>query len=174
MPSISRQLHQCQTFSDQIFLLLWWPPKTKKNLGKFMHIVLGLYARITTICLWISRLCKALFAESHAKPWSTLLSFREDSALINMTGLETNVCRLADDEVYTYDLNWTPLPVHVQVVSGLWDYAATGIRRCVVTNATLSLTTAIGNGNGLLFHMTQPISRSTKAIACSKPTISEH
>jgi len=31
------------------------------------------------------------------------------------------------------------------------------------------------NGNGLLFHMTQPISRSTiKAIACSKPTISEH
>jgi len=28
---------------------------------------------------------------------------------------------------------------------------------------------------GLLFHMTQPISRSTiKAIACSKPTISEH
>jgi len=29
------------------------------------------------------------------------------------------------------------------------------------------------NGNGLLFHMTQPISRSTiKAIACSKPTIS--
>jgi len=33
----------------------------------------------------------------------------------------------------------------------------------------------IGNGNGLLFHMTQPISRSTiNAIACSKPTISEH
>ena len=32
-----------------------------------------------------------------------------------------------------------------------------------------------GNGNGLLFHMTQPISRSTiKAIACSKPTICEH
>jgi len=32
-----------------------------------------------------------------------------------------------------------------------------------------------GNGNGLLFHMTQPVSRSTiKAIACSKPTISEH
>ena len=32
-----------------------------------------------------------------------------------------------------------------------------------------------GNGNGLLFHMTQLISRSTiKAIACSKPTISEH
>ena len=32
-----------------------------------------------------------------------------------------------------------------------------------------------GNGNGLLFHMTQPISRSTvKAIACSKPTISEN
>jgi len=31
------------------------------------------------------------------------------------------------------------------------------------------------NGNGLLFHMTQPISRSTiKAIACSKPTISEN
>jgi len=30
-------------------------------------------------------------------------------------------------------------------------------------------------GNGLLFHMTQPTSRSTrKAIACSKPTISEH
>jgi len=30
-------------------------------------------------------------------------------------------------------------------------------------------------GNGLLFHMTQPISRSTiKTIACSKPTISEH
>ena len=31
------------------------------------------------------------------------------------------------------------------------------------------------NGNSLLFHMTQPISRSTiKAIACSKPTISEN
>jgi len=30
-----------------------------------------------------------------------------------------------------------------------------------------------GNGNGLLFHVTQPISRSTiKAFACSKPTIS--
>jgi len=29
--------------------------------------------------------------------------------------------------------------------------------------------------NGLLFHMTQPTSRSTtKAIVCSKPTISEH
>jgi len=29
-------------------------------------------------------------------------------------------------------------------------------------------------GNGLLFHMTQPTSRSTiKAMACSKPTISE-
>jgi len=32
----------------------------------------------------------------------------------------------------------------------------------------------VGNGNGLLFHMTQPTRRSTiKAIACSKPTISE-
>jgi len=32
-----------------------------------------------------------------------------------------------------------------------------------------------GNGNGLLFHVTQPTSRSTiKAIACSKPTISEN
>ena len=31
------------------------------------------------------------------------------------------------------------------------------------------------DGNGLLFHITQPISRSTiKAIACSKPTISEN
>jgi len=31
------------------------------------------------------------------------------------------------------------------------------------------------NGNGLLFHMTQPTSRNTiKAIACSKPTISEN
>ena len=31
------------------------------------------------------------------------------------------------------------------------------------------------NGNGLLFHMTQPTNRSIiKAIACSKPTISEH
>jgi len=31
------------------------------------------------------------------------------------------------------------------------------------------------NGNDLLFHMTQPTSKSTiKAIACSKPTISEH
>jgi len=29
--------------------------------------------------------------------------------------------------------------------------------------------------NGLLFHMTQPTSRSIiKAIVCSKPTISEH
>ena len=34
---------------------------------------------------------------------------------------------------------------------------------------------ANGNGNGLLFHMTEPMSRSTiKAIACSKPTISEN
>jgi len=32
-----------------------------------------------------------------------------------------------------------------------------------------------GDGNGILFHMTQPTSRSTiKAIACSKPTISEY
>jgi len=32
-----------------------------------------------------------------------------------------------------------------------------------------------GYGNGLLFHMTQPTSRRIiKAIACSKPTISEH
>jgi len=32
-----------------------------------------------------------------------------------------------------------------------------------------------GNGNGLLFHVTQPTSRSTiKAIAYSKPTISEN
>jgi len=31
------------------------------------------------------------------------------------------------------------------------------------------------NGNGLLFHMTQPTNRSTtRTIACSKPTISEH
>jgi len=31
------------------------------------------------------------------------------------------------------------------------------------------------NGNGLLFRMTQPTGRSTiTAIACSKPTISEH
>jgi len=36
-------------------------------------------------------------------------------------------------------------------------------------------TSAFGNGNGLLFHMTHPISSSTiKAIACSKPTISEN
>jgi len=32
-----------------------------------------------------------------------------------------------------------------------------------------------GYGYGLLFHMTQPTSRSIiKATACSKPTISEH
>jgi len=32
-----------------------------------------------------------------------------------------------------------------------------------------------GNGNGLLFHMTQPTSRSSiKAIARSKPNISEN
>ena len=32
-----------------------------------------------------------------------------------------------------------------------------------------------GYGYGLLFHMTQPTSRSIiKAIACGKPTISEH
>jgi len=30
-------------------------------------------------------------------------------------------------------------------------------------------------GNGLLFHMTQPTSRSViKAITCSKPIVSEH
>jgi len=35
--------------------------------------------------------------------------------------------------------------------------------------------TMCSNGNGLLFRMTQPTSRSTiKAIACSKLTISEH
>jgi len=35
--------------------------------------------------------------------------------------------------------------------------------------------TKIGNGNGLLFHMTQPTSRSTtKVIAWSKPTVSKH
>jgi len=39
----------------------------------------------------------------------------------------------------------------------------------------LAIKSGNGNGNGLLFHMTQPISRSTiKGIACSKPTISEH
>jgi len=33
----------------------------------------------------------------------------------------------------------------------------------------------IVNVNGLLFHMTQPTSKSIiKAIACSKPTIGEH
>jgi len=38
-----------------------------------------------------------------------------------------------------------------------------------------TLTIGNGNGYGLLFHMTQPTSRSIiKAIACSKPTISEH
>jgi len=30
------------------------------------------------------------------------------------------------------------------------------------------------NGNGLLFHMTQPTSSTIKAIACSKPTINEN
>jgi len=39
----------------------------------------------------------------------------------------------------------------------------------------LAASTSLVNGNGLLFHMTQPISRSTtKAIACSKPTICEN
>ena len=46
---------------------------------------------------------------------------------------------------------------------------------CQSHQAFGSLRSSYGNGNGLLFHMTQPISRSTiKAIACSKPTISEH
>jgi len=40
---------------------------------------------------------------------------------------------------------------------------------------TVGLQVNSGNGNGLLCHMTQPTSRSTiKAIACSKPTISEN
>ena len=40
---------------------------------------------------------------------------------------------------------------------------------------SVSLNWMTGNGNGLCFHMTQSISRSTiKAIACSKPTISEN
>ena len=44
-----------------------------------------------------------------------------------------------------------------------------------VNSSLNTLLTSFENGNGLLFHMTQPISRSTiKAIACSKPTISEH
>ena len=47
--------------------------------------------------------------------------------------------------------------------------------REIVPYANHSIAQLIENGNGLLFHMTQPISRSTtKAIACSKPTISEH
>ena len=47
--------------------------------------------------------------------------------------------------------------------------------KCQVCSHCPPTTMVIGNGNGLLFHMTQPISRSTiKAIACSKPTISEH
>jgi len=42
-------------------------------------------------------------------------------------------------------------------------------------HSDLELANGNGNGNGLLFHMTQPTSRSIiKAIACSKPTISEH
>ena len=55
-------------------------------------------------------------------------------------------------------------------------------RPCVLSNISivaisvgLPVAVSNGNGNGLLFHMTQPIRRSTiKAIACSKPTISEH
>ena len=47
----------------------------------------------------------------------------------------------------------------------LWSYP----------NAITKPSVSVINGNGLLFHMTQPTTRSTiKAIACSKPTISEH
>jgi len=36
-------------------------------------------------------------------------------------------------------------------------------------------TATCSSGYGLLFHMTQPTSTSiTRAIACSKPTVSEH
>jgi len=42
-------------------------------------------------------------------------------------------------------------------------------------NLFLAPSVIYGNGNGLLFHMTQPTRRGTiKAIALSKPTISEH
>jgi len=47
--------------------------------------------------------------------------------------------------------------------------------RTVVKNVQLRILKLVYNGYGLLFHMTQATSRSIiKAIACSKPTISEH
>ena len=64
--------------------------------------------------------------------------------------------------------------VHQFIFSDHRPVAAT-IKTAVLPQNLLCDKTQHGNGNGLLFHMTQPISRSTiKAIACSKPTISEH
>ena len=46
---------------------------------------------------------------------------------------------------------------------------------CETSSFTNWFVLETGLFNGLLFHMTQPTSRSIiKAIACSKPTISEH
>ena len=64
----------------------------------------------------------------------------------------------------------------------LWQQATTEFtchdnspRTLVATFNRSQVNISNGNGNGLLFHMTQPISRSTiKAIACSKPAITEH
>jgi len=48
-------------------------------------------------------------------------------------------------------------------------------QQVAVSVGRFTVTMNFDNGNGLLFHMTQPISRSTiKAIAYSKPTVSEH
>ena len=64
--------------------------------------------------------------------------------------------------------------VHQFIFSDHRPVAAT-IKTAVLPQNLLCDKTQHGNGNGLLFHMTQPISRSTiKAITCSKPTISEH
>ena len=82
--------------------------------------------------------------------------------------------------VTCWELTWTRKP-HLQALVFLYAFEDSDDCHllssfCDDSNLHISLFKyGNGNGNGLLFHMTQPISRSTiKAIACSKPTISEH
>jgi len=60
-------------------------------------------------------------------------------------------------------------------ITNLASMGKVGLVLSCLSMTPLMVMVIYGNGNGLLFHMTQPTSRSTvKAIACSKPTISEH
>jgi len=67
----------------------------------------------------------------------------------------------------SYSSSWVPEIASGRTRTRVWRSG--NARVCSKANSNY------GNGNGLLFRMTQPISRNTiKAIACSKPTISEN